>query len=87
MVSKDASSIKRLAYVMRRVRLLQELERSGVVKLYNVPGTANPSDALTKHLKQRSSFVTYMCYMYNCEIARMCVDGRPCLRSSVGGML
>jgi hypothetical protein len=66
MVSKDASSIKRLAYVARRVRLLQELEARKIVTLYNVPGTANPADAMTKHLA-KLDYVPYMIRLYNCK--------------------
>ena len=50
LAGSDASSIKRLAYIARRVRFLQELVVRGVVTLLNVPGTANPADMFTKHL-------------------------------------
>ena len=70
MVSKDASSIKRLAYVARRVRLLQELQRRLVVNVVDVPGTANPADAFTKHL-DKTTFCMYMARLYNCDAARI----------------
>ena len=66
LVSKDASPLKRLAYVARRARFLQELDACGVVKLYNVPGVANPADAFTKHLG-RKEFQEYMRVLYNCD--------------------
>ena len=64
MVARDASSIKRLAYVTRRVRVLQELQRFGVIDCLNVPGRSNPADAMTKYLDKRT-FRTYMARIYN----------------------
>jgi hypothetical protein len=40
--------------------------RCGIVKLYNVPGVANPADAFTKHLG-RKEFQEYMRVLYNCD--------------------
>ena len=60
MVSKDATSLKRLSYITRRVRLLQELTSHGVVVLHKVSGTANPADALTKVLAVKYAFKEYM---------------------------
>ena len=85
LVSKDASPIKRLAYVARRVRLLQELDARGVVKLYNVPGTANPSDAFTKNLR-RNEFQEYMRVLYNCTRERLRAGKRPRLTRARGGV-
>jgi hypothetical protein len=48
------------------VRLLQELEARKIVTLYNVPGTANPADAMTKHLA-KLDYVPYMIRLYNCK--------------------
>ena len=79
MVSKDASSVKRLAYIVRRVRLLQELDRRGVVRLHNVPGTANPADALTKHLKSPADWLNYMAIIYNRAANEFRSHGRPCV--------
>ena len=67
MVAKDASSIKRLAYVARRVRFLQELESRHVIAMRDVDGTANPADMLTKHLK-RDPFIDYASRMYNRDL-------------------
>ena len=64
LVSKDATAIKRLAYVTRRVRLLQELVAHRVVYVCNVPGKENPADALTKHLG-KPDFRNYMARLYN----------------------
>ena len=72
LVSKDASPLKRLAYVARRARFLQELSACGIVKLLDVPGTANPADAFTKHLG-RGEFQEYMRVLYNCD--------KECLRA------
>ena len=70
LVSKDASSVKRLAYIAKRVRLLQELSQRGIVSVESVPGKANPADALTKNL-ERSTFRTYMARLYNVDPARL----------------
>ena len=69
MVARDASSIKRLAYVARRVRLLQELHARGVVWMppEGVRGTVNPADAFTKHL-DKATFRGYMQRLYNCAL-------------------
>ena len=64
LVSKDATSIKRLAYIARRCRFLQELTERGDIRLLNVPGTANPADALTKHVSPKSTFRSYMARIY-----------------------
>ena len=66
MVSKDASSLKRLAYVTRRVRMMQELVHRGFVRILNVPGKANPADPLTKHV-DKLTFRTYMARLYNVD--------------------
>ena len=68
MVSKDATSLKRLSYITRRVRLLQELASHGVVVLHKVAGTANPADALTKVLAVKHAFKEYMAKLYNVGI-------------------
>ena len=62
--SKDATSVKRLAYIARRCRFLQELSERGDIRLLNVPGTANPADALTKHVSPKSTFRSYMARIY-----------------------
>ena len=70
MVSKDATPLKRLAYIARRVRLLQELVKLGIVRLLNVPGKLNPADVLTKYLP-RDDYERYMSYIYNCTRERL----------------
>ena len=55
------------AFVVRRVRLLQELRDRGVVNVLKVSGIANPADALTKHLKVKETFRTYMARLYQCS--------------------
>ena len=66
MVTKDATSLKRMAYVTRRVRLLQELQRRGLISIHSVPGKANPADALTKHV-DKLTFRSYMSRLYNVD--------------------
>ena len=79
MVSKDTTPLKRLTYIARRVRLLQELVmelvRLGIARLLNIPGKLNPADVLTKYLT-REDFERYISYIYNCTqaIARAVVD-------------
>ena len=65
MVTKDATSIKRLAYIARRIRFMQELQVRGVISILDVDGKANPADALTKHVGPKALFQTYMANMYN----------------------
>ena len=52
MVAKDASSAKRLPFVTRRVRLLQELRERGIVDVLSVPGKENPefTEQVQNHL-------------------------------------
>ena len=64
LVATDASSIKRLAYITRRVRLLQELQRLHIIKCLNVPGTANPADVLTKYIR-KAAWRLYIARLYN----------------------
>ena len=65
LAANDASSVKRLAYVARRLRWLQELGLRKYIRLLNVSGKANPADALTKHLN-KYEFREYMTRLYNC---------------------
>ena len=64
MVTKDQSSIKRLSYVARRVRFLQELHARGIVHIMKIDGKVNPADAFTKYL-QPADFKRYMDHLYN----------------------
>ena len=85
MVSKDASPLKRLAYVARRVRLLQELCARDTVRLHDVPGTANPADSLTKNLR-RAEFQEYMRVLYNCDKEALRAGKRPRSACARGGV-
>ena len=67
-VARDASSMKKVSYVARRVRLLQELVERKVISMVKVSGLANPSDMLTKHL-QKDIFRKYAANLYNAAIA------------------
>ena len=75
---------KRLAYVARRVRLLQELCARDTVRLRNVPGTANPADSLTKNLK-RAEFQEYMRVLYNCDKEALVYERASALAPLVRG--
>jgi hypothetical protein len=68
LAGSDASSIKRLAYIARRVRFLQELVVRGVVTLLSVPGTANPADMFTTSTLPKRSFVNIA---HVCTIVRL----------------
>ena len=70
LVANDASSAKRLPFVTRRIRLLQELRDRGIVHVLSVPGKENPADALTKYLT-KPEFKPYMARMYNCNISHL----------------
>ena len=65
MVTKDATSIKRLAYIARRIRFMQELQVRGVIFILDIDGKANPADALTKHCAPKALCHTYMAHLYN----------------------
>ena len=65
LAANDASSIKRLAYIARRVRFLQELVTRKIVVLLNIDGKQNPADALTKHIEPKATFREYMARLYN----------------------
>ena len=49
---------------------MQELVTRGLIDLRNVPGTANPADALTKHVAPKSVFREYMSCIYQVDAAR-----------------
>ena len=65
-VGQGAASMKKVAYVARRVRLLQELE-GRVTLLRKVAGTSNPADLLTKHLT-KAIFRPYAARIYGCSV-------------------
>ena len=67
-VARDASSMKKVSYVARRVRLLQELVERKVIKMVKVSGLANPADMLTKHLT-KDIFRKYAANLYGAAIA------------------
>ena len=69
MVAKDATSVKRLAYIARRIRFLQELVARKVIRILDVPGDANPADAMTKHISPKSLYIDYMARAYNTTVA------------------
>ena len=69
MVAKDATSVKRLAYIARRIRFLQELVARNIIKILHVPGDANPPDAMTKHLSPKSLYIEYMARAYHTTVA------------------
>ena len=67
LVLQDATSVKRLAYVARRCKFMQELTEEGVILLKHVPGTANPADLMTKYLETKRVFIEYAAWIYNCS--------------------
>ena len=69
LAAKDASSIKRLAYIARRVRFLQELVVCNIIDILDIDGKENPADALTKHISPKIAFSEYMSRMYNIATA------------------
>ena len=71
LIAKDATSIKRLAYMARRAAWMRELTDTNhdvrqVVRPLKVDGTANPADALTKYIS-KPIFRAYAARMYNCS--------------------
>ena len=71
MVANDASSQKRMAYIARRIRFLQELVKLRLADVRSVPGKVNPADALTKHL-HKQTYREYMARLYNCDVSTFC---------------
>ena len=47
-IAQDARAVKRIAYIARRCRFLQELEARGIIKILKILGTKNPVNCLTK---------------------------------------
>ena len=64
LAANDATSIKRLAYIARRVRFMQELVTRGICRLLDISGKENPADSLTKHIDPKSVFREYMGQLY-----------------------
>ena len=62
--------MKKVAYVARRVRLLQELQSERVVNMLKVKGIDNPADMLTKHLVV-AEFKRYAARIYNCKVSEL----------------
>ena len=71
LVSQDATSVKRLAYVARRCKFMQELHEETEINMGHVPGTRNPADLMTKYLETKALFVEYAAWMYNCTLEVM----------------
>ena len=69
-VARNASAVKRLAYVARRVKFIQELESRRVVTLMNIEGNANPADMLTKYLAKPTWF-PYASRLYNQDLSKI----------------
>ena len=67
LVTRDASSLKRLAYIARRVRFIQELEARRIISIQNIEGTANPADVLTKYLG-KPDYLRYTSRLYNRDV-------------------
>ena len=49
-LAQDARALKRIAYVARRVRFIQEAEALHYIKCMHVDGELNPVDPLTKYV-------------------------------------
>jgi hypothetical protein len=63
-VAADEMSAKNLPYIIKHLRILQESEEMGKVKLYKVPGHLNPADALTKYIeKEPTARVRHMMFL------------------------
>ena len=55
----DAGSLKRSAYVLRRIHYVIELVRSGEYIIKHASGKKMPADALTKHLAAHLQWLYY----------------------------
>ena len=55
----DAGSLKRSAYILRRIHFVIELVRSGEFTIKHQPGKKMPADSLTKHLAATVQWLHY----------------------------
>ena len=55
----DASSLKRSAYILRRIHFVIELVKSGQFLVKHCSGKKMPADALTKHLPAHVQWAFY----------------------------
>jgi hypothetical protein len=63
-VASDEISAKHLPYIIKHLRILQESEEAGEVKMYKVAGHLNPTDALTKVIeKEPSARLRHLMYL------------------------
>jgi hypothetical protein len=63
-VASDEMSAKNLPYIIKHLRILQESEERGNVKMYKVPGHLNPADALTKFIeKEPTARIRHMMFL------------------------
>ena len=63
-LTADIDTLKRLAYIARRVRFIQELEARRVISIQNIEGIKNPADVLTKYLG-KPDYIRYTSRLYN----------------------
>ena len=62
-IAQDARAVKRIAYIARRCRFLQELEARGIIKILKILGTKNPVNCLTKATVTFEEFLTSFDYI------------------------
>ena len=61
-VARDAQSTTSMTYIIRHVRFIQQAEYDAVVKVFQMDGELNPTDAFTKY-KDKASFHRHMAFM------------------------
>ena len=69
-VARDALAVTRMLYVIRHVRMIQQVEYDGEVRTFQVDGALNPADALTKWLEASTRTRHYLFLMGHPEAAR-----------------
>ena len=52
-VARDAQSTTSMTYIIRHVRFIQQAEYDAAVKVFQIDGELNPTDAFTKYKTKR----------------------------------
>ena len=70
MVTRNATSVKRLSYIARRCRFMQECQGTEIL-IKDISGLNNPADAFTKHMKIKATWRLYMARIYNASLTQI----------------
>ena len=62
-IARDAAATTRMIYIIRHIRLIQQIEHDGEIKTFQVDGRLNPADAFTKWLDSNTRTRHYLFLM------------------------